>query len=61
MRGGYIERVGWRTEIIDEETVREVGFVDAEDHQREDTSIYSGENNRVILKPMKNVMPLQRA
>jgi hypothetical protein len=29
MRGGYTEQVGWRTEIIDEETGKDVGFVDA--------------------------------
>lgn len=30
MRGGYVGPAAWRTEVIDQDTGRKVGFVDAE-------------------------------
>jgi hypothetical protein len=43
MRGGYTSRIGWQTNVIDEETGKTVGFVDAERSPAErHISLFSG-------------------
>jgi hypothetical protein len=52
MRGGYMSQVAWRTNVIDQDTGKKVGFVDAErSPAKRHISLFGGKYQGDFVKP----------